>query len=65
MDRYHRGKIIVLNDEIGRLPVTGSFETADAGSFLRSIELALPVRVTEFPGFALIRRDPSRPLPSR
>lgn len=65
MDRYQRGKIIVLDDEIGRLRVTGSFETADAKSFLKSIELALPVRVTEFPGFALIRRDPSRPLPSR
>lgn len=65
MDRYQRGKIIVLDDEIGRLSVTGSFETADAESFLKSIELALPVRITEFPGLTLIRRDSSRPLPSR
>jgi transmembrane sensor len=65
MDRYQRGKIIVLDDEIDRLPVTGNFETSDSVSFLKSIELALPVRVTELPGLTLIRRDPSRLLPSR
>lgn len=65
MDRYQRGKILVLDDEIRRLPVTGSFETADAGAFLESMRLALPVLITELPGVTFIRRDTSRSLPSR
>lgn len=65
MDRYQRSRIIVLDDEIRRLPVTGSFETADTAAFLELAQLALPVRVMKFPGLTFIRRDPSRPLPLR
>jgi transmembrane sensor len=65
MDRYQRGKMVVLDSGIGRLPVTGRFETADAEPFFKSIELALPVYVTRIPGLTLIRRDLSRALPSR
>ncbi len=65
MDRYRRGKILILDDAVRRLPVTGNFEIADSDSFLESIQLALPVDVTTLPGLTLIRRDPARPLPSR
>lgn len=65
MDRYRRGKILILDDAIRRLPVTGNFEIADADGFFESIQLALPVTVTSMPGLTVIRRDPARPLPSR
>lgn len=65
IDRYRRGRIVILDDAVRRLPVTGSFDTADTDAFLESIQIALPVTVTSLPGLAVIRRDPSRPLPSR
>jgi transmembrane sensor len=65
MDRYRRGKILILDEAVRRLPVTGNFDIADANAFFESIQLALPVDVVVVPGVTLIRRDPLRSLPSR
>jgi transmembrane sensor len=65
MDRYRRGRILILDEAIRRLPVTGNFEIADADAFFESIQLALPVSVTVMPGLTVIRRDPARTMPAR
>lgn len=65
VERYHRGKILILDDTIRRLPVSGVFDVTDADTLFESIELALPVSVTRLPGITILRRDPARALSSR
>lgn len=60
VDRYHRGKIIILGDTVGRLPVSGVFDPRDTDTLFASIALALPVEVIRFPGIAIMRWDSSR-----
>jgi transmembrane sensor len=62
INRYHRSRILILDQDVGRLPVSGVFDAANADTLLASIELALPVKVIRLPGLAIVRRDASRPL---
>lgn len=60
VERYRRGKIVILGSSIGHLPVTGNVSLAKIDEFLASLQLVLPVRVLQLPGLVTIRRDPSR-----
>lgn len=65
IERYHRGKIIILGDAVGRLPVSGVFDVRDTDTLFASIELALPVQVIRLPGVAILRWNSSRAPPPR
>lgn len=45
LERYRRGRIVVLDDKVGALPVTGSFAITDTDATLETIERTLPVRL--------------------
>lgn len=60
VERYQRGKIRVIGDAAGRLPVSGVFDLRDADTLFASIELALPVQVIRLPGFTLMRWNPGK-----
>lgn len=45
LDRYRAGKILILDDEINQLPITGVFDIANTDIALQTIEQSLPVKV--------------------
>ena len=45
LQRYRRGRIVILDDELSALPVTGSFALSDTDATLETIERALPIRL--------------------
>lgn len=47
LNRYRSGRIIVMDDDIKTLPVTGVFATDDTNIALLTIEQSLPVTVTK------------------
>jgi transmembrane sensor len=47
LNRYRSGKIIVMNNDIKTLPVTGVFATDDTNIALKTIEQSLPITVTK------------------
>ena len=47
LNRYRSGRIIVMNNDIKTLPVTGVFATDDTNIALLTIEQSLPVAVTK------------------
>ncbi len=55
MSRYRPGRVVVANQDLERLPVTGVFELDDQESMLRAIEQALPVRVLRLPLLTVLR----------
>ena len=47
LNRYRSGKIIIMNNAIKKLPVTGVFDTVDTNVALKTIEQSLPINVTK------------------
>jgi transmembrane sensor len=47
LNRYRSGRIIVLNNAIKTLPVTGVFATDDTNIALKTIEQSLPITITK------------------
>ena len=47
LNRYRSGRIIVMNNDIKTLPVTGVFATDDTNVALKTIEQSLPITVTK------------------
>ena len=45
LERYRRGRIVILDDAVASIPVTGSFAIVDTDITLDTIERILPVRV--------------------
>lgn len=45
LERYRRGRIVILDRAAGAIPVTGSFAVADTDAALKTIEQTLPVRL--------------------
>ena len=56
LDRYRRGRIVILDDRLRALPVTGLFLAAGADAALQTIEATLPVRLTRLPGGLVVIR---------
>jgi transmembrane sensor len=65
VERYRPGRIVVLDDEVRRLAVTGNFDVGDTDAFLNAAAVSLPVSIARLPGLVVVWRDTSRPLPSR
>lgn len=56
LGRYRRGHVLILGDDLRRLPVTGFFHTSQSDSALQTIATTLPVRVTSFTDRLIIIR---------
>lgn len=54
LERYRRGRIVLMDDSIGDIPVTAIFETRQAGAALRTIASTLPVRVLNPDGIVAV-----------
>ncbi|PWE56253.1 iron dicitrate transport regulator FecR [Metarhizobium album] len=54
LERYRRGKIILMDDTVGDIPVTAIFDTKEANGALAVIAETLPVRVVDAAGFVAI-----------
>ncbi|MEX2449317.1 MAG: FecR family protein [Rhodospirillales bacterium] len=54
LERYRRGRIVVLGDGLKTLRVTGVFDLADPESLLRTVEHSLPVRIVRLPLLTVI-----------
>lgn len=55
MSRYGAGRIVVVNEDLKPLPVTGVFELDDPDGMLRAIERSLPVKILRLPLLTLLR----------
>lgn len=53
--RHRPGHIVVLNDQVRTLEVTGVFDLVDPEAVLQTIEATLPVRVDRLPLVTLVR----------
>jgi transmembrane sensor len=60
LERYRRGRIIIIGDDVRRLPVTGVFDIHDPDSALASLALALPISFQAMPGVAVIYSNSNR-----
>jgi len=56
IDRYRRGHVIITDQALAGLRVTGSFRTDDTDAALRIIAETLPVRVDDFLGLVVLIR---------
>lgn len=65
IERYRRGRIVIIGEALAKLPVTGSFDVRNTDAFLDAAVLALPVRTVRLPGFVIMWRNEARKLPSR
>lgn len=54
LERYRRGRIVLMDDTVGDIPVTAIFETARADDALRVIAETLPIRVINAGGLVSI-----------
>lgn len=54
LERYRRGRIVLMDDTVGDIPVTAVFETSRAGDALRVIAETLPIQVVNAGGLVSI-----------
>lgn len=62
IERYRHGRVVIVDAELARLPVSGIFESSDTDALLDALTTALPVQITRLPWLTFIRRDADRPL---
>lgn len=55
IERYRRGRIVLVGDGLRSLEVTGVFDLNDPEAILRTIEDSLPVQMTRLPFVTIIR----------
>lgn len=60
LSRYRRGMIVIRNDDLKALPVTGIFDTGDDDAIFDAIAAVAPVTVRKLPLLTLIERDAAR-----
>lgn len=51
LERYRRGRILLMDESLGDMPVTAVFDTRQAAQALATIEATLPVRITDAAGY--------------
>lgn len=54
MNRYVRRPIILQDDQVRRLRISGAFRTGETDTFIEAIQLTFPVRVVERRGDAIV-----------
>lgn len=59
LERYRRGKIVIVGGGIADLPVRATVNLQRVDEFLSSLRIALPVTVAQWPGLVIVRRDGS------
>ncbi|MCC2609348.1 FecR family protein [Neorhizobium sp. Rsf11] len=57
LDRYHRGRIVVLDDRASGLRVSGVFGAGNIDQVLRVLEQSLPIRITRLAGWVTLVRS--------
>lgn len=60
MGRYRPGLVIVTDERLRAMPVTGVFDTVDSEGLLDAVAEVLPVKVRALPWIAVIQPDPLR-----
>jgi transmembrane sensor len=61
MERYRPGLILIRDERLAKLPVTGVFDLKDSDALLQALVETLPIKVRVLPWVAVIEPDPSRP----
>jgi transmembrane sensor len=61
--RYRPGFVVLRGDAVGRLAVTGAFDSRNTDELLQALEATLPVRVRRLPWLTVIEPAP-RPAPA-
>lgn len=56
LNRYRSGRIVILDDELESLRVSGVFQTDDADAALAAIAATLPVHITRIGGYLVLLR---------
>jgi len=56
LNRYRRGRIVIVDDDLNRLKVSGVFDTGDPDAALAVIAGTLPVRVTRLTDYLALLR---------
>ena len=54
LERYRRGRIVLLDESLGETPVTAVLDTASAADALRIIADTLPIRVLDAGGYVAV-----------
>lgn len=54
LERYRRGRIILMDDRLGDMPVTAVFDTRQTEAALATIEATLPVGIVDAAGFVAL-----------
>lgn len=52
--RYRRGRMLLMDPDLGALPVSAVIDTADAAAALDHLAASLPIRLRDLPGVTLI-----------
>ena len=55
IERYRGGRILIADEALARLQVTGIFDLSDPDGMLDSMALSLPLRISKVPMLAIIR----------
>jgi transmembrane sensor len=55
LERYRGGRIVVLENELAAMEITGVFDLADPDAILDALEASLSVRISKIPMLAIIR----------
>ncbi|WP_343315375.1 FecR family protein [Brucella sp. BE17] len=55
LERYRRGKIVIANNELRALNVTGAFDLTAPETILDTLASTLPIRITHLPLVTIIR----------
>lgn len=63
LERYRRGKIILIGEDVRRLSVTGVFDIHDLDGALASLPLTLPVSLNALPGLTVLYMRSNQSLP--
>ncbi|HET8728197.1 MAG TPA: FecR family protein [Alphaproteobacteria bacterium] len=56
LERYRRGRIVIEDEAVARLPVTGAFDTRRPDAALETIERTLPVKLTRLTDLLILVR---------
>jgi transmembrane sensor len=60
MNRYSRRPIVVADESVARMRISGTYDIGDTDAFATSLAALLPIRVTREPGRIVLRDMPAR-----
>ncbi|MGC4097103.1 MAG: FecR family protein [Nitrospira sp.] len=54
LNRYHRGRIVIIDPEVGRMRVNGVFQTADSAKVITALEQTLRIHSTRLTDYFIL-----------